>query len=275
MTRQNGGSAETYTDIITDLGLGYGLSETVSLYLAFPLRYRSENSVYNTSSFGLGDAKIGGRFRAVGRDHSNFHLTFDLAVKFPTASAGTVGLQGSTQSVRPKIPLGTGNTDVIPLVVLDQRVTSWLELDETLGFSWRSEALVEYLTTTPVLVGNLRIDWGDEWFGRMGIRFKLGNHLRFRCGGAYLWRTSTTVESFDITTDTNDAVTSSTPTTVRLGRGHYASAYVETDYVFNERWRLKAGWNHPLWGKNYPLPSLSFVESLLGETYSLGVDYGF
>lgn len=257
---------QKYLDVTAQFDVAYGLSDRFTLHMHLPFLYRQEENVYNSTHYGLGDAAVGVRYLFTKKTH--FSLAGDVTAKFPTGDTGTVGFAGS---IKPKIPLGTGNTDVTTRMLFQQSVSTFFAIEESVGFKWRSKALVDYLTTTPLLVGNLTIDWGDEILGDLFMRFNVSKRWSIRAGGHYLKRFSTDVDSFTINTDTNGAITSSTPANISLGQSSYAAAKLNVSYVCANDWMIQASWVHPVWGKSYPLASLAFVESMIGETFSLGI----
>ncbi|MCB0309172.1 MAG: hypothetical protein KDD48_07355 [Bdellovibrionales bacterium] len=273
---------EKYQDVLASFELQYGFTQNTSLYLLIPFGYRTENRSINAEQFGLSDIHSGFSWRFFDRAEHDIKLLVDI--KFPTGTT-QIGFSDPTQNISPKLPLGDGSTDFSGGLQFTQNLLNTLSIEESLTYTIRFKTLAEYLDSGSFTffdsngnsynlpIGNLEIDWGDELRGHIGFRFKFLNHFFLRVRGSYFWRDHTRVEFFDYNTSGN--ITTSAKTMLNLGRSHYVSTILALEALLSKHWSVEVGWSHPLMGKNYPLPSLSFVESLLGETYHLEMTYAF
>ena len=279
-----GGSRETYLDAVSTLSLAYGLTDTFTLYTNIPFRYRKETNTYHADAFGLGDVIAGIRFGLM-RDRSDEHsVALDLSAKFPTGRSN-IGFNDASQGVALTLPLGSGNSDISLAAVFRQICGSRFEFQESIQYKRRIQALSEYLASTGfsfsdsngnvyvLPIGNLKIKWGDEIETRIGSRAKVFENVFLSVGFTYLWRLNTVVDSFMFVPA--GAGTDSVVDEIVFAQSHYLSGRLDLSYRASPIWSYHVGWNHPLFGKNYPITSLAFVEGLLGDQYTIGVSYAF
>lgn len=278
------GTRERYHDGALRVTMGYGLARFISLYLEIPLLYRSETRSYDARDAGLGDVASSMRFSLLRSPSRRHFLALDLSTKFASGDAD-IGQRDPARGLRPELPLGNGMTDVVPSLIAAQDAGHGWTFEESVAYALRAEALVEYLTTEGFLfvgedgashvlpIGNLRIRYGDEWRAKLAARKELGRGFAFALGASYLRRAATVVESFDI--ESSAGATTSTRERIDFGASQLFSTNLQASRAWPGGWTAFVAWEQPWWGKNFPIASLAFVESMAGARYAAGVSRAF
>lgn len=275
---------ETYIDASSTLFLAYGWTDTFTLYADVPFRYRKESKTYRVDALGVADITVGLRYGIAREKQKLPWMAVDVAAKFPTGKS-SIGFNDASQGISATLPLGTGNTDLSAAFIFQQFAGSSFEFQQVVNYTYRIKALTQYLTSTnfsfsdsngnvyALPVGNLEIKWGDEIEVQAGTRARLHERLFLSLTASYLWRFNTTVDSFVFTP--SGGSTDASRQEILFSQSHYLSGTLELSYRASSGWIYALGWSHPILGRNYPIASLAFVESLLGETFSLGLSRAF
>ena len=278
-----GGTREEYVDFVFMISAAYGLTDDLAFWLDFPLLYREERLAYHADKFGLGDVRAGAEYRFFGRPQSAWEASFGLSGRFPSGDTD-IGFSDSSQGNSLKLPLGTGNLDLSPLLSLKWHAADAFSWDLNLGYAVRFSAEVEYLQSPTILqasadqtktaqlpVGNLNIDWGDEFTlgSRWAYRFAPWNFLALRMD--YLYRRPTRVRNYIFTI--NGSTLNSAADNNYLPSAMWLTLTPSWTVDLSREISLHAALTIPIWGRNYP--TLPLVESLVGFTGEMGILYAF
>jgi hypothetical protein len=206
----------------------------------------------------------------------------ELGGVFPSGDSDISFADPSTGK-KQELPLGKGTGDLVVSLFFKQHPLKVLGFEESGNYTYRRGRRVEYLQTTSVAqtapdgsivvlpVGNLNIDWGDELNARGRVTWKLLSQLTLAAEVSYLYRYSTTVEDFALSTASGSLT--SDPLNLTSGHSYYMSARPSLLWEIGKDLKLQASVEIPILGNNYP--TLPLVESLVGNSYQLEVRYGF
>ncbi len=275
-------SQQSYHSFISTIASAYGLTDRLTLSLAIPIVYRKETKTFDAQDSGLGDVTTGARFRFFGAEDLSYEFAFELNGKFPTGDTD-VSFSDPSTGKKAELPLGAGNSDISLGVLAKQHFGKRISLEEKIAYTFRLDALVEYLSTSSVgftaddgtvftlPIGNLKIDWGDEvWAGATLMwevfpNFALASHVQ------YLYRRPTIIEDFLIAP--NGASIDSSRQNINISSAHFLNIRPSLLSQITKDLKLAASVELPILGENYP--TLYFVESMVGLRYQLELHYGF
>jgi hypothetical protein len=276
------GSSLAFDDFIFSFRGAYGVTNRMTLWLELPVVYRSEGEKLDAQNQGLGDATAGARYLLFG-SASDTQGAFELNGRFPSGDTG-VGFADSTTGRKPKLPLGTGCSEIEPGLLLRHHFGQLLSADLGAAYTFRLAALVRYLSTSNISLttsdgvtvyqlpaGNLGIDWGDQVTLRGRLGFEVVPSFRLEAGAVWFYRWTTRVHSFTLTQNGNTIT--STPQNLESGSSRLFSAEPALSFSLSKRWRIRASASIPLLGNNYPV--LPVAESAVGNSYRLEAHYEF
>ncbi len=276
------GSEEHYHDLRTVLSGTYGFTPELTLWIDLPIIHRKETRTLNAEETGLGDVRAGTLYRFWANDAQSFSLTADLAGKFPSGETN-IGFVDTATGRRAQLPLGSGNGDLYFGIRVNQDFGSRWSLEFTPGYTVRFDALAEFLVSTPIIfetsdgtlyslpIGNLKIDWGDEMTAQSSLFWSASAKLFLSLHLNYLYRLSTHIAGFTLSS-VGDALVSERSNLV-FSAAQLLTARPAILWKATEKLRLEASVGIPVWGKNYP--TVPMVESMVGNRYQLGIQYGF
>ncbi|MFH1263600.1 MAG: hypothetical protein V1495_09205 [Pseudomonadota bacterium] len=276
------GSSLAFDDFILSFRGAYGLTDRMTLWLELPVVYRSEGEKYDAQDQGVGDTTAGVRYLLFGTSEKT-QGAFDLNGRFPSGDTG-VGFADPATGRKPKLPLGTGCSEIEPGLFLRHRFGKVLSTDLGASYAFRLSALVQYLSTSNIALtasdgttiyqlpaGNLKIDWGDQLTLRGRVGFEVTPSFHLEAGAVWFHRWPTLVHSFALT-QAGNTITSA-PQDLESGASRLLSTEPALSLRISRRWRIRASASIPILGDNYPV--LPVVESAVGNSYRLEAHYEF
>lgn len=277
------GAAEKYHDFITTFSAAYGITDAMTLWFSFPIVFREETLSFDAEDWGFGDVRAGARYRFWKSKKSDWETAFEFSAKFPSGD-GNIEFTDATTGRKSELPLGSGNTDMTPTLIAKKKfLNSRLSVEGLASYTIRFDALVEYLRTPLVAqtttsgaivvlpVGNLEIDWGDEINFDGRVSWKALQWLTLATNLHYFYRRPTLVRNFVFTTTAG--AFDSTRDNIVLNDTHVLFAKPSLTFKVHPSIQILSGVEIPVIGKNFP--TLSFVDSLVGNRYFLEVRYDF